>query len=386
MIKRIKIENYKSIVDQTLELGAFNVVIGANGCGKSNILEAIAMAALSSSGGLLPEMFESRGIRLSDSRFMRSAFEDTDKEYISLQVETTGGDESLYRIHYNTELRPAQWEDVVEEETKALITTVKDHGQKYKIKDLVAFLKSRDDRNSINVNLLEGENHQLVLTRSRVNGLRSFTIYSLEESALRSLDSMPSTKLGRTGKGLLPYLKELSKTNEGRAVLKEIKENMQVIDWFEDMEMPEQGLAQDSTLILKDRYVDETLSYFDQRSANEAFLYLLFYFTLFISEETPSFFAIDNIESSLNPKLCRLVISKLTKLAQEHNKQVLLTTHSPFVLDGLDGLSEEKCLFVASRNSDGFTVTNRIAENKNKSIPLSEAWLKGYLGGLPNNF
>lgn len=386
MIKRIKIENYKSIVDQTLELGAFNVVIGANGCGKSNILEAIAMAALSSSGGLLPEMFESRGIRLSDSRFMRSAFEDTDKEYISLQVETTGGDESLYRIHYNTELRPAQWEDVVEEETKALITTVKDHGQKYKIKDLVAFLKSRDDRNSINVNFLEGENHQLVLTRSRVNGLRSFTIYSLEESALRSLDSMPSTKLGRTGKGLLPYLKELSKTNEGRAVLKEIKENMQVIDWFEDMEMPEQGLAQDSTLILKDRYVDETLSYFDQRSANEAFLYLLFYFTLFISEETPSFFAIDNIESSLNPKLCRLVISKLTKLAQEHNKQVILTTHSPFVLDGLDGLSEEKCLFVASRNSDGFTVTNRIAENKNKSIPLSEAWLKGYLGGLPNNF
>ena len=386
MIRRIKIENYKSIVDQMLELGAFNVIIGANGCGKSNILEAIAMAALSSSGALLPEMFESRGIRLSDSRFMRSAFEDVDKEYITLQVETTSGDESLYRIHYNTELKPALWEDVVEEETKALITTIKNHGQKYKIRDLADFLKNRDDRNAINVNLLEGDNHQLILTRSRVNGLRNFTIYSLEETALRSLDTMPSTKLGRTGKGLLPYLKELSKTNEGRAVLKEIKENMQVIDWFEDMEMPEMGLAQDSTLILKDRYVDESLSYFDQRSANEAFLYLLFYFTLFISEETPSFFAIDNIESSLNPKLCRLVISKLTNLAHEHNKQVILTTHSPFVLDGLDDLSEEKCLFVAGRNSDGFTVTNRIVENKNKSVSLSEAWLKGYLGGLPNNF
>lgn len=386
MIKRIKIENYKSIVNQTLDIGAFNVVIGANGCGKSNILEAIAMAALSSSGALLPEMFESRGIRLSDSRFMRSAFEDVDKEFITLQVETTSGDESLYRIHYNTELKPALWEDVVEEETKALITTIKNHGQKYKIKDLVAFLNNRDDRNAINVNLLEGENHQLVLTRSRVNGLRSFTIYSLEESSLRSLDSMPSTKLGRTGKGLLPYLKELSKTDEGRAVLKEVKENMQVIDWFEDMEMPEQGLAQDSTLILKDRYVDETLAYFDQRSANEAFLYLLFYFTLFISEETPSFFAIDNIESSLNPKLCRLVISTLMKLAQKHKKQVILTTHSPFVLDGIDKLSEENCLLVASRNSDGFTVVNRITENRNKSISLSEAWLKGYLGGLPNNF
>lgn len=386
MIKKVKIENYKSIVNQTLELGDFNVIIGANGCGKSNILEAIALAGLSSSGVLLPEMFTSRGIRLSDSRFMRSAFEDVDKEFITLHVETASGDKSVYRIHYNTELKPAQWEDVVEEETKALITTIKENGQKYKIKDLLAFLEKRDDRAAINVNLLEGENHQLVLARSRVNGLRTFTIYSLEESSLRSLDSMTSTKLGRTGNGLLPYLKELSKSEEGRAVLKEVKENMQVIDWFEDMDMPEQGLTQDSTLILKDRYVDEALSYFDQRSANEAFLYLLFYFTLFISDETPSFFAIDNIESSLNPKLCRLVISRLTALAQKHNKQVILTTHSPFVLDGLDELSDKKCLFVTSRNSDGFTVTNRIAENKNKSIPLSEAWLKGYLGGLPNNF
>lgn len=348
MIKKVKIENYKSVVNQTLELGNFNVVIGANGCGKSNLLEAIAMAGLSSSGALLPEMFESRGIRLSESRFMRSAFEEVDKEFITLQVETSDGDESLYRIHYNTELKPAQWEDV-------------DQTQNPK-----AFFER--------------------MTKSRVNGLRNFSIYSLEETALRSLDTMPSTKLGRTGKGLLPYLKELSKTEEGRLMLSEIKRNMQVIDWFEDLDMPESGLSQDSTLILKDRYVDETLDFFDQRSANEAFLYLLFYFTLFISDETPSFFAIDNIEAALNPKLCKLVIAKLADLAKEHGKQVILTTHSPFVLDGLDEITEEKCLFVVSRNSDGYTVVNRITDNKNKSIPLSDAWLKGYIGGLPNNF
>jgi len=138
--------------------------------------------------------------------------------------------------------------------------------------------------------------------------------------------------------------------------------------------------------MLKDRYVDEALEFFDQRSANEAFLYLLFYFTLFISDETPSFFAIDNIEAALNPKLCKLVIAKLAELAKEHGKQVILTTHSPFVLDGLDEITEEKRLFVVSRNSDGYTVVNRIADSKNKSIPLSEAWLKGYIGGLPNNF
>ena len=390
MLRKVKIENYKSVVNQTFELGRFNVVIGANGCGKSNLLEAIAMAGLSSSGALLPEMFENRGIRLSDNRFMRSAFEDVDKEFISVKVETSDGDESVYRIHYNAEQKPAQWEDVVEEETKILLSTIQENGSQFKVKDFKNFVekmsKKLDEDNTLNVNLFEKDNHSLVLARSRVNGLKNFTIYSLEETELRSLDQMPSTKLGRTGKGLLPYLKDLSKTEDGINILNEVKENLMVIDWFEDLEMPESVLSQDSTLKLKDRYVDESLDFFDQRSANEAFLYLLFYFTLFISDETPSFFAIDNIESSLNPKLCKLVVSKLAELAEKHNKQVILTTHSPFVLDGLDELSETKRLLVVSRNSDGYTVVNQIKSDKSRSIPLSEAWLKGYIGGLPNNF
>jgi len=38
MIKRVKIENYKSVADQTLNVGRFNVVIGANVCGKYGFL------------------------------------------------------------------------------------------------------------------------------------------------------------------------------------------------------------------------------------------------------------------------------------------------------------------------------------------------------------
>lgn len=389
MLRKVKIENYKSVVDQTLELGLFNVVIGANGCGKSNLLEAIALAGLSSSGALLPELFESRGIRLSDNRFMRSAFEDVDEEFISVKVETSDGDESFYQIHFNTSKKPAQWEDVVEDDTKELLTLLIEKRNNYKLGDLLDELKHIENTKGadrqLNVKFSQdGSTYRLA--KSRVNGLKTFTIYSLEESALRSMDGIPSTKLGRTGKGLLSYLKELSKTDEGKVILNEIKENMMVIDWFEDLDMPESGFSQDSTLKLKDRYVDEQLDFFDQRSANEAFLYLLFYFTLFISDETPSFFAIDNIESSLNPKLCKIVVSKLAELAEMHNKQVILTTHSPFVLDGLDELSEKKRLLVVSRNSDGYTVVNQIKGDKSRSIPLSEAWLKGYIGGLPNNF
>jgi energy-coupling factor transporter ATP-binding protein EcfA2 len=45
MIKSIHIENYKSIANIQLELGRFNVFIGENGSGKTNLLEAVSMAS-----------------------------------------------------------------------------------------------------------------------------------------------------------------------------------------------------------------------------------------------------------------------------------------------------------------------------------------------------
>ena len=45
MFEKFTIKNFKSITELELDLGQVNVIIGANGAGKSNILEAIAMIA-----------------------------------------------------------------------------------------------------------------------------------------------------------------------------------------------------------------------------------------------------------------------------------------------------------------------------------------------------
>ena len=45
MIRKVRVENYKSIADLTLDLGRITVLIGANGSGKTNILEAIALVS-----------------------------------------------------------------------------------------------------------------------------------------------------------------------------------------------------------------------------------------------------------------------------------------------------------------------------------------------------
>src|SRR6267378_233304 len=75
MIRKVRVENYKSIPDLTLDLGRVTVLIGANGSGKSNILEAIALASAAAQDKLDNEFLTSRGIRATETRFMRSAFD-----------------------------------------------------------------------------------------------------------------------------------------------------------------------------------------------------------------------------------------------------------------------------------------------------------------------
>ena len=65
-----------------------------------------------------------------------------------------------------------------------------------------------------------------------------------------------------------------------------------------------------------------------------------------------------------------------------NNKQIILTTHNPFVLDGLDLNDPEQCLYVVRRNADGETIADKI-DKQPKNVKLSEAWLRGYIGGNP---
>lgn len=141
---------------------------------------------------------------------------------------------------------------------------------------------------------------------------------------------------------------------------------------------------------LKDRFLEEGLQYLDQRSANEGFLYLLFYLVLFVSPHTPRFFAIDNLDNALNPKLCTKLMSLLTQLAKQYDKQVLITTHNPAVLDGLNLHDDSQRLFMIYRNADGHSKARRIVKKEHREgeepILMSERFLRGYIGGLPKNF
>ena len=75
MIRTIRIQGFKSISDQTLGLGRVNCFIGANGVGKSNILEAVGILGAAANGRVDDESIARRGVRQGLPRLYKISFE-----------------------------------------------------------------------------------------------------------------------------------------------------------------------------------------------------------------------------------------------------------------------------------------------------------------------
>src|SRR6476469_230646 len=389
MIGEVRIENYKSIQKLKLELGRVTVLIGENGCGKSNILEAIALASAAADDKLDNEFIASRGIRGTEPQFMRSAFE-IDNLIKDIKIELRGNEVQPFScILKNDNSTYSQWVKKnflgnLETFLKTAVNSVVDkYGGEEKLRSILLGEERIFSAQELSKLAKELQSFSMIIS------LHNFIIYSPENPALRNFEKAGQIQpLGLNGEGLFKLLKFLSSDNQQQ--LNEIKKKLQLIDWFQDFEAPPNLSNIQNSLQIKDRYLDPDLAYFDQRSSNEGFLFLLFYFALFISDITPKFFAIDNIDASLNPRLCRRLMQELVELAKKHDKQVIFTTHNPAVLDGLDLDDDEQRLFVIYRNQLGHTKARRILKPEplegQEPVKLSEAFLRGYIGGLPKNF
>ncbi|MBA3546529.1 MAG: AAA family ATPase [Nannocystis sp.] len=398
MLTNLHIRNFKSLRDVTIAPGLVTVLIGENGCGKSNFLEAIAMAGAGIGEKLDNEFLVSRGIRVTEPPFMRSAFTPQD-EPISVDL-CYGADRASLRLNHDNTGPDFGWTNLKLRDDEdlpgrpSLTTQVNEQGKlSVRVWDGAGLARELEltDMEEVGRLLEELWNHRKDYGE-RLRPLTHYVIYSPENTALRTFEVEGQIQpLGIKGEGLFKLLKSLSGDAERIA---EIKENLRLIDWFADFKLPTVLAPYERHLEIRDRYIGAAdggeAGYFDQRSANEGFLFLLFYFTLFISPDTPKLFAIDNIDASLNPKLCTEVMRRLTALAQKHGKQVLITTHNPAVLDGLNLHDDEQRLFTVRRSSTGETKLRRVSAPKSLAgeapVKLSEAFSRGLLGGLPQNF
>lgn len=349
MIEEIHIRNFKSITQLTMSLGRLNVLIGANGSGKSNILEAIGMIAAKSGDKIELDGLAQRGVRIARPELMTNSF------YGERASKTIA-----MRLKENDRLVTFKISQLIEDDiyTPWIVDTL--------------------GRNHPNVDF----------------ALSRYAIYSPDIDVLRGLSSASTLyPLGIHGEGLDVLMSQLPK--EDIDVIENIARKY--IPWMDEMVYDAHNILKyrgyklgrsNSNLYFTDRYMRKRNNFFSAENANEGALMLLFYLTLMVSKNTPKFFAIDNIDSGLNPRLCRYLMKELSRLADDYDKQLIVTTHNPAVLDGLDLRDRQTKLFVVERSDNGDTVANEIVTkpNNTRRMKLSEMWMNGLIGGVPEDF
>lgn len=411
MIRELTIRNYKSILDHTIELGRINVFIGENGCGKTNLLEALAMAAAAVTNKLSVEELFNRGMRVAKPSIMRSSFPGPAAKEIIFQV---GFEAARSPVPRSVEVRlsaahkgDGAWVDSRESvrmpfgkghaaipKAGALDNLLRElpHADEATVKRVMGVLRT----------MLGASEREAVVKAFRSDAARlelgdllgSFGVYDADLMALRGFTiTSRRTPLGLYGETLDVAIHQLPP-----AAKKDLLERARCISWLDRFvvepsdpkkyEGHKLGKSQ-STLYFHDKHMRRGNDVFSAENVNEGILRVLFHLTLFISASTPAVLGIDNIETALNPQLCRDLMAQLPALAERHGKQALITTHNPAVLDGLDLNDPEQRLFVVSRDDDGRTRTRRIKvkpEVKDAKYKLSELWMRGHLGGLPERF
>jgi predicted ATPase len=142
----------------------------------------------------------------------------------------------------------------------------------------------------------------------------------------------------------------------------------------------------------RDRFMTPKRNSISGYDASEGALYVLFAAVLILHPKSPSFFAIDNVDQCLNPILAKKLSAAICRwtLSVPHQKQILLTSHNPTVLDGLPLKDEKVRLFTVDRDNRGRTTVKRVVPDRKlleraaEGWTLSRMWANGLIGGVPD--
>ena len=397
-IARITVEGFKSLARQTIELGCLNVLIGANGSGKTAVLEALGLLGAAVTGRIDAGELMRRGVRPSAPQAFMTALGKSPAKKIHLTAESFSG------ASYSVTLAPPQgeWPKLWRFEAERVQEGGKDV---FRRKGDVAQLFGEDRERSeipLHGSGIGASMRALSLAdkptlRDLLFTLTEVVIFDPKTPALRGLSATePLDPLGLDGSGLAAALKAVQ-TKEGGLGALGREQLLALIDWASGIEIgrPDLDVASPTVPMTQEivRFVDRRMtegrnkiSAFD---ASEGALYVLFALTLLFHPHVPRLFGVEGLDHALHPRLARALIRTLGDHVRAAGKQIVLTTHNPLVLDGLALANDDIRLFTVDRTEVGATVIRRVEytealrKAEASGATMSQMWLDGLLGAVP---
>ena len=317
-IREINIKNFKSLYDVSFAPGKVNVFIGANGSGKSTILEAIGILSAAMTDRVNNNVLQRKGIRLSTSALYKSKFKTMKRDglTIALGIQWTDGDDYNYSVHLTTPTDNDTW--------KYHSESINQNGNLLWGRSNRSFVQSNNNIGYFMVaETLNGHN-----CRNMGQYIEKYGIYQPDTPTLRGTitDTTQVTPIGLNGGRIADALQEILKNADGDVKFGTLylEDVLDLIDWASDFNIapPKKanlnpGVPSTRQIIeFKDRFLKPNAT-FTGYDASEGALYVLFMLCMAIHPESPSMFSIDSFDHALNPRLAKKLTEVFSQLILE---------------------------------------------------------------------
>jgi len=343
MITKIKIDNFKSLVDFELPLSKFNCLVGLNGAGKSTVLQAIDFISQLMNGDI--------------DKWLKQRQWDT----ADLNSKLTKKKNITFELHLKDEqYGKVIWSGSVNRSTlKCTQEAVTHDGENIlKVDDGYYSVVSKSGSSSRSAIVFDYQGSILsqfkeslisdVLDKMKtsINDILSLDLISPE--LLRSRNKVSEGKLGLGGERLSAYLHESG--DDGKDQLKQdLHKVYNQLDQIETKSLRSGWKQLEITETFGEHTIKSTA-----RHMNDGMLRLMAIFSQLKSNT--DFLLFDEIENGINPELIEYLIDHLVG----SNHQVLVTTHSPMILNFLEDKAAREGVIYLYKNKNGITKAKRL--------------------------
>jgi predicted ATPase len=366
MIKRIKLNNYRSFRELDLPLDNLTVLIGRNGAGKSNLLSLFDLLAAAAEGELNTSIRRVGGF--NDLRF----YETREQDVVSLEVELDH--EEHQSLYYRVELGARGTAGYVVLSEKLERPPYPEHNMRYKFLEahngritiLKAYNRNEDDEDESNA-AFENAAQELILPQLRnemrypvqvethrylrdLSVFQGFGDYELDRvRSPQLLDVVDPLRLAPDGSNLISVLNALRQDVRYDDTLTQLEDVLRVVfPDFRQFDLPSAGGGK-ATLAYRSQHIRR--SSISAQLMSDGQLRFLGLLILLMLPNPPRLIAIDEPEIGMHPKMIEVFADVVKETAAK--TQVILSTHSPQLLDHMPASS----ICVVERKEGASTVT-----------------------------
>ncbi len=367
MLEQIKIKNFKSIKDATLQFKNINVLIGANGSGKSNFISLFK---------LLNNMVEKR---------LQSYIAENDGADNILHFGQKESDCLSCEIIFDSIKKIALFDKHI------YIFTLNPTNESKLYFDFEMFGIKRNDQNEIKkYNRINNSNFETNLYDCKNKGskyiidkLKSFKIYHFHDTSIsakikKSCNIEDNDTLKEDGSNLAAFLFKLQKENE--SILKRIENTIKLIaPYFDKFILKPSIIDEDKIKLLWQEKNSDTI--FTANNLSDGTLRMICLITLFLQNNLPDTIIIDEPELGLHPFAIHILYELIESYAKQNN-QIIISTQS---ITLIDKFSIDDIIVVDKNGKE--SVFKRLQEEEFKEwiddYSTGELFEKNLFGGRP---